>query len=136
MPPLHPVDAYVQAQPPATQGHLSLLRATLAEALPGAEQVISYQIPCFRLDGTYALYCAGYPHHVGLYPITPAMRDAVGDALNPYLHGKATARFLLDTPLPVELVRQLAAARVAELAAIMATRPSKKPLKSRRPMIR
>ena len=38
MPPLHPVDAYVQAQPSATQGHLALLRATLAEVLPTAEQ--------------------------------------------------------------------------------------------------
>jgi uncharacterized protein YdhG (YjbR/CyaY superfamily) len=132
----HPVDAYVQAQPPATQGHLTLLRATLSEALPDAEQVISYQIPCFRQNGTYALYCAGYAHHVGLYPITQAMRDAVGEALTPYLSGKATARFTLDVPLPVELVRQLAHARVAEIAAIMATRPSKKPLKSRRPMIR
>ncbi|MEY3214308.1 MAG: hypothetical protein RIT28_4789 [Pseudomonadota bacterium] len=136
MPTPHPVDAYVQAQPPTTQGHLSLLRATLTEALPNAEQVISYQIPCFRLNGTYALYCAGYAHHVGLYPITQAMRDAVGDALTPYLSGKATARFALDVPLPVELVRQLALAREAEIAAIMATRPSKKPLKSRRPMIR
>lgn len=136
MPTPHPVDAYVKAQPPATQAQLALLRATLAEVMPDAEQVISYQIPCFRLDGTYALYCAGYAHHVGLYPITAAMRDAVGDALTPYLSGKATARFSLDAPLPVELVRQLATARVAEIAAIMATRPSKRPLKSRRPMIR
>ena len=73
---------------------------------------------------------------LGLYPITQPMRDAVGEALTPYLSGKATARFSLDVPLPVELVRQLAVARVAEIAAIMATRPSKKPLKSRRPMMR
>ncbi|MCK6515284.1 DUF1801 domain-containing protein [Myxococcota bacterium] len=135
-PTVHPVDAYVQAQPPGTQGHLALLRATLAEVMPNAEQVISYQIPCFRLDGTYAVYCAGYAHHVGLYPITQAMRDAVGEALSPYLSGKATARFALDVPLPVELIRQLVTARVAEIEAIMATRPSKRPLKSRRPMIR
>ncbi|MCK6521354.1 DUF1801 domain-containing protein, partial [Myxococcota bacterium] len=69
MPTPDPVDDYINAQAPATQSHLKRVRAVLSEAIPGAEQVISYQIPCFRLDGTYALYFAGYAHHVGVYPI-------------------------------------------------------------------
>lgn len=135
MPTPDPVDDYINAQAPATQSHLKRVRAVLSEAIPGAEQVISYQIPCFRLDGTYALYFAGYAHHVGVYPITEAMRAAAGDAITAHLHGKATARFKLTEPLPEELIRQLAEARVAEIAALMAARPSKRPLKSRRPAI-
>ena len=39
------VDEYIAAQPPAARAVLTRVRSAIQEALPGAEEVISYQIP-------------------------------------------------------------------------------------------
>jgi uncharacterized protein YdhG (YjbR/CyaY superfamily) len=45
------------------------------------------------------------------------VRAAVGEELRPYLSGKGTIRFPADRPLPLDLVRRIVEARVAEVAA-------------------
>src|SRR5262245_22401176 len=45
------VDEYIATQPEAVRGTLERVRATIRKALPKAEEVISYQIPAYRLAG-------------------------------------------------------------------------------------
>ena len=45
------VDQFIAAQPEAAQGAFELVRSTMRRAVPGAEEVISYQIPAYRLRG-------------------------------------------------------------------------------------
>ena len=40
------VDEYIASQPKAVQSVLTLVRRSIRKALPGAQEVISYQIPC------------------------------------------------------------------------------------------
>lgn len=116
------IDAYISAQPPAVQPALHEVRAILRAAMPGALECISYQIPCLKVDGRYALYFAGYAAHYGVYPLTTAVREELGAELAPYLSGKATMRFELGVPMPVDLLRRIGECRARELAA----KPKKK----------
>src|SRR5579859_3319304 len=43
------VDDYIAAQPEPVRRVLELVRSTVRKALPGAEEVISYQIPAYKL---------------------------------------------------------------------------------------
>jgi uncharacterized protein YdhG (YjbR/CyaY superfamily) len=47
------VDEYIAAQPEAMRGILGRVRSTIRRAVPGAEEVISYQIPAYKLHGPY-----------------------------------------------------------------------------------
>lgn len=113
----HSVDAYLAALPAPAQEAVRALRTVLREAVPEAEECISYQIPSLRVRGKLALSFAGYPHHCALYPASEQLRADLGAALDPYLTGKATLRFPLDAPLPLDLIRRIARHRADETAA-------------------
>ena len=68
--------------------------------MPGAEEVISYHMPAYKLDGRVVLYFAGRKQHYSLYPATGHVVAAFLDDLAPYEISKGTIRFPLSkTPL-------------------------------------
>ncbi len=108
------VDLYIADQPEAVRPALHRVRALLREALPHAEEGISYQIPALRTPGG-SLYFAGYNAHYSIYPATQSILDAIGEDVAPYLSGKATIRFPLSEPIPEGLIRRIVAAWAAGL---------------------
>lgn len=110
------VEAYVAALPEARRAVLEELRATIRAAVPDAVEVISYQIPGFKLDGRLLVSYAAFTSHYSLFPASGGVRDALGKELAPYLHGKGTIRFPADRPIPLDLVRRVVEARRTEQA--------------------
>ena len=109
------VDDYIIAQPITTQPSLQRVRRIIRKALPGAEEVISYQIPAFRLNGRIVLYFAGWKEHYSLYPASKSLEARFSNELAPYeTSGRGTVRFPLDQPIPAELIAAIARFRVAE----------------------
>jgi uncharacterized protein YdhG (YjbR/CyaY superfamily) len=84
------VDEYLAAQPEGMQAILQRVRNTIRNAVPGAEEVISYQIPAYKLDGGAVLYFAGWKQHYSLYPATDHLVEALKDDLAPYKVKKGT----------------------------------------------
>ena len=112
------VDDYIIAQPITSQPSLQRVRRIIRKALPGAEEVISYQIPAFRLNGRIVLYFAGWKEHYSLYPASKALEARFRNELAPYeTSGRGTVRFPLDEPIPAELIAAIAKFRVSETAA-------------------
>jgi len=105
-------DQYLESLPAVAADRFRELSQVVVEEMPGAEQVISYGIPTFRLDGKNLVHIAGYKRHVGLYG-TGAM-EALEAEVAPYKTGKGTLQFLHSEPLPVPLIRKIVAARVRE----------------------
>jgi uncharacterized protein YdhG (YjbR/CyaY superfamily) len=62
------IDDYIAGFPRDIQEILEKIRMTIRKAAPGAEEKISYQIPCFSLKGSYLIYFAAFKKHIGLYP--------------------------------------------------------------------
>ena len=108
------VDEYISAQPEAAQVVLQLVRSTLGRALPGAEEVISYKIPAYRLQGRIVLYFAGWKRHYSLYPAGERMVAAFREQLASYKVSKGTIRFGLSEPVPVKLIELIAKFRAEE----------------------
>lgn len=108
------VAEYIAETPPRARKALRAMRAAIKGAAPGITERISYRIPTFELDGKYLLYIAAFKDHVSVYPVTRAMLDMHGNAIERFRHGKGTLRFSLDQPVPVTLVEKLAKVRIEE----------------------
>lgn len=62
------VDAYIAEFPKDTQQLLKQIRATIKKEAPGAEEIISYGMPGYKLNGAL-VYFAGYKNHIGFYAL-------------------------------------------------------------------
>ncbi len=109
------VDDYIVAQPVAVRAILSRVRSAIREAVPSAEEVISYKIPTYKLRGNPVIYFAGWKQYYSLYPVGPRIIAALKDELTPYQVNKATVRFPLSQPVPVKLIARIAKLRIKEI---------------------
>ncbi len=110
------VDEYIASQPEAVQRILKRVRSTIRKAVPGGEEVISYQIPAYKLHAEPVLYFAGWKQHYSLYSATAPVVAAFKDDLAPYEVSKGTIRFPLHEPVPVNLIARIAKFRAKEVA--------------------
>ncbi len=110
------VNEYIASQPAPVRPVLKRVRAVIRKALPGAEEVISYQIPAYKLPGGAVLYFAGWKQHYSLYPATARVAQALRDELAPYKMSKGTIRFPLSEPIPAKLIERIARLRAKEVA--------------------
>jgi len=110
------VNEYIAAQPKAAQVVLRRVRTVIRQAIPGAEEVISYQIPAFRVTGRIVLFLAAWTHHYSLYPADDELIAAFKGALAPYRASKGTLRFPLSDPVPAALIARVAKFRARAVA--------------------
>jgi uncharacterized protein YdhG (YjbR/CyaY superfamily) len=106
------IDQYIARSLPAVRPILKKLRATIQRAAPGAEEIISYRMPAFRLHGIL-VYFAAFKNHVGLYP--PVQGDAtLKAAAAKYAGPKGNLKFPLNQPIPYALVARIVKFRVKQ----------------------
>lgn len=104
-------DAYIAAAPEQFRVMLGRLRACLSRVLPGAEEVIKYDMPGFQIEGTIIAGYAAFSKQCGLY-VDPGAIAAHADEIAS-LKLKATktgVTFSASRPVPDELVEKLALA--------------------------
>ena len=115
------IDEYIEGFAPEVQAVLENIRLTVGRAAPGAQEVISYRMPAFRLHGALIIYFAAFKHHIGLYP--PVRGDAgLVEAVAVYAGPKGNLRFPLDRPIPYALIEKVTRLRVAQNLAKAAAR--------------
>ncbi len=110
-PPAKNVAGYIKPFPPEVRGRLEKIRQTIRDAAPGAEEMISYNMPGYRLNGML-VYFAGYKNHIGFYPASPGARALEGTAK--YAGGKGTLQFPHDQALPLALIKKIVKLRMKE----------------------
>ncbi|MEK7426834.1 MAG: DUF1801 domain-containing protein [Actinomycetota bacterium] len=108
------VDEYIATHPQDVQAILQRVRSTIREAVPDAEEAISYQIPAYKLHGGTVIFFAGWKQHFSLYPATDGVVETFRDELSPYQVSKGTIRFPLSQPVPVKLIEGIAKCRAKE----------------------
>jgi len=109
------VDEYIASHPKAVQRVLVRVRSTIRKAAPGAEEMISYGIPTYKLNGRAMLYFGGWSQHYSLYPASVQLAAAFKDQLAPYEISKGTIRFPLSEPVPVQLIEGIAKFRAKDI---------------------
>jgi len=106
------IDAYIAGFPRGTQKLLEQLRATIKKAAPLAEEVISYGMPAFKLNGMLVWFAA-HTKHIGFYPRISGIA-AFKKELSIYKVAKGSVQFPLDKPLPLGLITKIVKFRVKE----------------------
>lgn len=100
------VDEYINSFPDEIRLVLQKIRSIMRAEMPDAEEVISYQIPCYKLIGKHVIYFAGFNNHVSLYPI-PKGNAAFQKKIAPHVKGKGTISFPLTKQVPYDLVKEI-----------------------------
>jgi uncharacterized protein YdhG (YjbR/CyaY superfamily) len=106
------IDDYIALFSPEVQAILKRIRSTIRRAAPEAEEIISYQIPAFTLNGVL-VYFAAFKKHIGFYP--PVRGNAgLEKAISPYVGEKGNLRFPFDHPIPYRLIERIVKHRVKQ----------------------
>jgi uncharacterized protein YdhG (YjbR/CyaY superfamily) len=102
------IDAYLATVAPESKRILQEIRQLIHRKVPKAHEVISYQMPAFKLSKTF-IYFAAFKKHIGIYP--PLTVDKSLIALTaPYRNEKGNLAFPLDQLMPFELIARVAVA--------------------------
>lgn len=96
------ISNYIAHQPQPAQAHLTLMYHTLQQALPNAQERISYQMPAFW-QGQVLVYFGAAKNFLGFYP-TAAPIAEFASQLTAFHTSKGAIQFPYDRPLPVELI--------------------------------
>ena len=104
------VDEYIAGFPAEIRRSLESVRSTVLAAVPGGEERISYKMPAVFSSGV-VVYFAAFKNHIGLYPpvADPATRARVATFAGP----KGNLQFPYSQPLPLDLIAEVAKARLA-----------------------
>ena len=108
------VDAYLREVEEPKRSTLETLRRTILEIVPQAEQVISYRVPAFRVDGKTVAGFAAFKDHLSYLPFSGSVLGQLADELDGYTMTKSSLHFAVDRPLPKLLVKKLLAIRLAD----------------------
>lgn len=105
------VDQYIGGFSAERRKLLEAVRAEVLAAVPNGEERISYQMPAVFSSGV-VVYYAAFKNHIGLYP--PVDDPVVRKLVAKYAGPKGNLQFPYTEPLPLELIAQVARARLKQ----------------------
>ena len=108
------VDLYLEGVDEPKRTTLRALRRTILEIVPDAEEVISYRVPAFRVQGRTIAGFAAFKDHLSYLPFSGSVLEQFGDELQGYTMTKSALHFPVDRPLPKPLVKKLIEVRLGE----------------------
>ena len=101
------VDEYISTFPDEVQTTLERVRRAAHEAVPGAGEMISYNMPALTWNGRPFMNFAGWKNHLSIYP-APDGDESFERDIAPYRAERSTLRFPLRQPIPYELIGRVA----------------------------
>ncbi|MGL4488862.1 MAG: iron chaperone [Rhizobiaceae bacterium] len=107
------IEDYVATLPHDLRDIAQTVRKTVLAAAPGAIEAVKYGMPVFQIDGVSLIYFAVWKKHVGFYPIYKG-EAAFEAVIAPYRVKKDTVQFLLNTPIPYELIPLMVDSQLAQ----------------------
>ena len=99
------MDEYIALHEAPIKSGLELIRKTIKQAAPGAEEMISYHMPAYKLNGMLVYFAAAKTHY-GFYPTSSPMA-AFKEKLKPFETSKGAIRFPMDKPIPTKLIAEI-----------------------------
>ena len=107
--PVSNTDEYIASQPEDIRPVLIKVRETIKNAIPGAEEKISWRMPTFYKNGNL-MHFAAFKNHIGIYPGGEAV-EFFAERLAGYKTSKGAIQFPLDGPLDYGLIADIARRR-------------------------
>ena len=110
------VTKHLAAFPPPQRRALETIRSSLIKLLPGADEVMAWGMPSYRVDGELVLSFSGFAGHNSLFPGAGVVK-AMSTALPEYKTTKGTIHLPRDTSPPLAVLRTVVRARIDEINA-------------------
>lgn len=108
------IDEYIATRDADEQKVLQKIRATINKAVPGAEEVISYQIPAIKYHG-FIFYFSAYTNHYSLACPPPwTIFEEFKEELASNEISKSTIQFSKAKPFPYDLLARMSKFRANE----------------------
>lgn len=108
------IDDYLQDVDEPKRSTLQVLRRTILDVIPDAEQGISYGMPAFRTQGKTVAGFAAFKDHLSYLPHSGTVLGQLADELDGYTMTKGSLHFPVDRPLPKAIVARLIAVRLSD----------------------
>ena len=100
------MEEYIALQDESLQPRLRQLRSIIRNAIPDAEERMSWSMPTYW-KGHNIIHFAAAKKHIGLYPGDEATAESA-DELKDCDVSKGTIRMMHDKELPMELITRIA----------------------------
>jgi len=101
------VDQYKLRFPESIAKKLELIRATVKNLVPEAEELISYNMPAFKVHGLILIYFAAHKAHLSIYPGNTKIFEIFREELTDYKTSKGTIQFPMTIDLPINLIEKI-----------------------------
>jgi uncharacterized protein YdhG (YjbR/CyaY superfamily) len=108
------VESHLAAYPAAQRRALESLRTALHRLLPGADEVMAWGMPSYRVDGDLVLSFSGFAEHNSLFP-GPGVVALARTALPDLATTKGTIHLPRDTAPKLAALRFVVRARIDEI---------------------
>ena len=106
------VEEYFSTLSANTHSILKGVRETIKKAAPEAVEVISYNMPAFKLHGVLVYYAA-HEKYIGFYP-TSSPIEVFKSELLLYKWSKGAIQFPIGEPVPFDLISKIVKFRVQQ----------------------
>ena len=106
------IDEYIKDFPKEIQIKLEQIRTTIKKAAPDANEVISYQMPAFKLNSVL-VYFAAFKDHISFFPTSNPIKF-FAEELAEYETSKGTIKFPLNKKIPLGLISKITKFRFKE----------------------
>jgi uncharacterized protein YdhG (YjbR/CyaY superfamily) len=103
---------YISGAPKEARGKLRQMHACIRKVAPRAKESLKWGMPAFSYDRILVTF-AVFKNHIGFYP-TPSAVNAFAKELSKFTTASASVQFPLNKPLPLALIKRIAAFRVRE----------------------
>lgn len=111
------IDEYISSFPQNVQKILRVIKRSIRETAPEAEEAISYQIPTFKLNGNL-VHFAAFKNHIGFYPGSKAI-NMFKKEIASYKSSKGAIQFPIDKAMPLTLIKKIVRYRVKESSSMV-----------------
>jgi uncharacterized protein YdhG (YjbR/CyaY superfamily) len=125
------IDQWLARLEPKQRAALEKLRAQIMAAAPGAEEVISYGQPTFKLHGHLVAFGV-FKNHLSFFPMSSTLIQNFPEAAA-FSTSSGTLQFQPEKPIPATLVKKLVKARIAQNLEVADERARPKAVKKARP---
>ena len=90
------------------------MRKRILQIVPKAEEVVSYGMPAFKVDGNIVAGLLANKNHVGYYPFSGSVLHLFKEELANFKQTKSAIHVPIDKPLSKTLLTKLIKARISQ----------------------
>ena len=108
------VKRHYESAPPAHRKLMLRIRQDILDIVPNAEEIVSYGMPAFKVDGNIVAGILANKSYVGFYPFSGSVLPLFERELSKFSKTKSALHIPLDSELPKSLLKKLIRARLSQ----------------------